>query len=238
MDDTTTATWQTLEQAATHLNISLRTLHRWIEKGRVQSRMTDGRREVWVDDTGRHAADSVTDEPDRQLVLVGSHRQLAERIAMDAEARVQAVTVEMKRARRWAITAWATIAVTAIAGLVGVWWGTRTLTTEQMRSISLADKVSVMSASLETATTKVTQVADERDQQAIEAGIAAIRADQAEAAAGRLRGKVEDLQAMLAVLEAEKAAQVRQGPAGWGWWGTLFSQADPTPVAAVEGGLP
>ena len=44
--------WQTIEQAAVSLRMSVRTVNRHIVAGKIQSRLTDGRREVLVDLSG------------------------------------------------------------------------------------------------------------------------------------------------------------------------------------------
>ena len=49
MTDNMTRRWLTLEKVALTLNISLRTLHRWIDNGKVETRLSDGRREALVD---------------------------------------------------------------------------------------------------------------------------------------------------------------------------------------------
>lgn len=41
-------TWQTVEQAAVSLGLSVRTVNRHISAGKIRSRLTDGRREVFV----------------------------------------------------------------------------------------------------------------------------------------------------------------------------------------------
>jgi excisionase family DNA binding protein len=50
-----TAAWMTIEQAAVALGVSVRTVNRHINAGKLQSRLADGRREVLLDDTAATA---------------------------------------------------------------------------------------------------------------------------------------------------------------------------------------
>src|SRR5690349_6911848 len=58
-------TWLTIEQAAVALGLSVRTVNRHIVAGKIQSRLSDGRREVLVDmpdDPSAGASDDPSDE--------------------------------------------------------------------------------------------------------------------------------------------------------------------------------
>src|SRR5687768_11586033 len=53
--------WQTIEQAAVSLRLSVRTVNRHIVAGKLQSRLNEGRREVLVDAPASATADGASD---------------------------------------------------------------------------------------------------------------------------------------------------------------------------------
>ncbi len=187
-------TWLSREAAAAALGVSIRQLQRRIASGRLESRLTaDGRREVLVDAPEDDAG--VTGDT-RALVLAGSHRQLAERIADHAE-------VETRRARRIGAVAWSVVAIMLVAIIVGVTYGTRlhaqneALTTRlgavTRRAGDIEGHLSATRRRLEDATVDL-RVAEARNADlATKAAQAAIQAEQ--------------LRTALATAEARNAAQ-------------------------------
>lgn len=217
-----TGTWMTLEQAASELGISLRTLHRWIDKGRVETRMSDGRREVLIDsherdaahadpnvtDTDTHAADT----PDRSLVLASGAIRGWQQAADLAQDQVEAARHDMGRSRRISGLLAAVVAVLVVAGGVGLWWGTRAVTTERAHKDALTGR-------LEASTARITslardfaaerqrgdELAEQFRQKSEEAAVLGVSCD-------RLAGDLADAQAHVDALETKQRQTVWAAP--------------------------
>src|SRR5690606_16636897 len=138
--------WQTVEEAALTLGISVRTLHRRMAKGELQSRLEAGRREVFVEipdpeplttDTPADEADifegtsktvsqaSVGVHPDMHNTMLQLHEDRLRRTDLAIMAYQQSVmtaAAEARRSRIMARWAWGTVGVALIALFgIGVW---------------------------------------------------------------------------------------------------------------------
>src|SRR4051812_23907703 len=78
------AAWQTLEEAALTLGISSRTLHRRLAKGEFETRLSNGRREVFI--TIDELAVNPTPPADNLADNLDSHAQVATTAADTSDA--------------------------------------------------------------------------------------------------------------------------------------------------------
>ena len=150
-----TENWMTIEQAAVALGLSVRTVNRHINAGKLQSRLTDGRREVLLDAAapipgaaGQVAATASTvnvpgdivgveadSNHDTNVVDYETVLALADNAADKAELAVTAYQTLARSAddrarsnRRFSYAAWSLVAGMAVASIVSVGWTSSTLT--------------------------------------------------------------------------------------------------------------
>lgn len=141
-----TMAWKTKSEAAAVLGISTRTLERRITTGELVARR-DGRQilvDVQVEDPRDKAAETVG-----QMAKVGAVQTIQR--AKDAEllslsmANVAKMAEQAegmaRRARRGAVLAWSMTVVLAIAGGVGIWYGTKTVVVAQARADHLVERL-------------------------------------------------------------------------------------------------
>ena len=141
--------WTTLAEAAVTLNCSVRTIQRRISEGNLETRRRpDGKAEVRLGVTGDAGmSDNDGQETTRQATterptLSDTESDTALAVAVSAwnHATGQA-DQEIRRVRRWGLAGWATAAVLAITGGVGIWWTTKSITQQQARGDQLAGKL-------------------------------------------------------------------------------------------------
>ena len=155
--------WMTVEQAAVTLGLSVRTITRHINAGKLQSRLTDGRREVQIDSvqipnaTGALAgADSLSNaDPaiDYETVLA-----LADNAADKAELAVSAYQTLARSAderiqttRRLSYAAWSLVGVLAVGAIVSVGWTSHKMTRAAVVTEHLQRQVSDATAMADSA---------------------------------------------------------------------------------------
>jgi excisionase family DNA binding protein len=194
--------WMTIEQAAVALGLSVRTVNRHINAGKLQSRLTDGRREVLsgtADSSpgGQSSVNSsplvIADQPganspaiDYETVLA-----LADNAADKAELAVSAYQTLARTAderilatRRLSYVAWALVAMMTLSALAAVGWTSHKLTRAAVETDQLQRQVSSAAA-----------LADSADHECDDLRRALIEArEQAARAEGRLAGYSETRQ--------------------------------------------
>lgn len=165
--------WQSLEEAAITLGVSSRTLHRRINKGEVETRLVNGRREVLVTvaepvapDAGAsgHAetmetqtvelpVEEVSDDGVSQTMLM-LHEDRIRRTDLAIMAYQQSVTVSAAEARRNRIgqrIAWSVAGGLTVGLFLSVIWATHRLTATQAQVDSLNQQLQSLSATTDTA---------------------------------------------------------------------------------------
>jgi excisionase family DNA binding protein len=148
--------WMTVEQAAVTLGLSVRTVTRHINAGKLQSRLTDGRREVQIDSVQIPGAVGATgaiantetfadrdDAIDCETVLA-----LADNAADKAELAVSAYQTLARSAderihttRRLSYAAWSIVAVMTVGTIVSVGWASHKMTRAAVETQHLQKQV-------------------------------------------------------------------------------------------------
>ena len=142
--------WATLAQAAVAMSCSVRTVQRRIAEGDLQTRRRpDGKAEVRLDDVGVSDFDG-RDTAHHDDVPGPTKSDHALTLASGAitgwQTAAEQVKTELHRSRRVSGLLGATLAVLVIAGGVGMWWGTRAVTTEQGHRDTLTAQVQTQAA--------------------------------------------------------------------------------------------
>jgi hypothetical protein len=137
--------WQTIEQAAVSLRLSVRTVNRHIAAGKLQSRLNEGRREVLVNPSDASAAgvgaferteskppqashttvesaSTVSVDAETVLALADNAAEKAEMAVTAYQTLARMADTQMKQVRQNARFAWMAVAVMAIATTVMVGW--------------------------------------------------------------------------------------------------------------------
>jgi excisionase family DNA binding protein len=167
--------WMTIEQAAVALGVSVRTVNRHINAGKLRSRLADGRREVLLDAAApipgaaaSAAAGHVSAGTSDEIVGVGagslSHHDthvvdyetvlaLADNAADKAELAVSAYQALARSAdervranRRLSFAAWSLVGVFAAGTVVSVGWASHKLTRAAVETRHLQEQVSTATA--------------------------------------------------------------------------------------------
>ena len=136
--------WLSVDQAATRLGVSTRTMYRHIKQRACQTRLTDdGKRQVLVDDT----PDSLAKMSERQVQLAGASIGTAHELA-------EAYKAEAERWRRVGFVAWC---CTAALGLVimagggyGLYRGTRAVAEAENKAQNAQKQAQMLQARLST----------------------------------------------------------------------------------------
>ncbi|MCC6239004.1 MAG: hypothetical protein IT448_01700 [Phycisphaerales bacterium] len=191
--------WQTVEEAALTLGISVRTLHRRLASGQVQSRLENGRREVFVEisdpvvtepssaesdvfegssQTVSHSSASI--HPDMHNTMLQLHEDRLRRTDLAILAYQQSVmtaAAEARRARIMARTAWGMVGVSLIALFgIGV-WSTQKLTQAKSEVIGVQRELNLIQSD---AASKKAEIENLR-----------VQADDARLAAARAEGELK-----------------------------------------------
>ncbi len=157
--------WTTIEQAAVTLGLSVRTVNRHINAGKIQSRLNEGRREVLIDSAmtagvvGQAAVDAeqitiadqlarTDDTVDYETVLA-----LADNAADKAELAVSAYQTlalhseeRVRTTRRLSYAAWSLVAMLAVVAIVSVGWTSSKLTRAAVETEHLEQQVTTAAA--------------------------------------------------------------------------------------------
>jgi hypothetical protein len=170
--------WITIEQAAVALGLSVRTVNRHINAGKLQSRLTEGRREVLLDEaapiptaaghvgqaaftadlTGEFlAADAnAISNHDTAAIDCETVLALADNAADKAELAVSAYQTLARNAdervrttRRLSYAAWSLVGGLAVVAIVSVGWTTRQLTRAAVENQHLQEQVTQATAAAE-----------------------------------------------------------------------------------------
>jgi len=219
--------WITIEQAAVALGLSVRTVNRHINAGKLQSRLTDGRREVLLDEaapiaaaagyvgqtsftadlTGELVAGGMTDaisNHDTAVIDSETVLALADNAADKAELAVSAYQTLARNAdervrttRRLSYAAWSLVGGLAVVAIVSVGWTTRQLTRAAVENEHLQQQV-----------THATAVADGMDDECNDLRRALIEArEQAARTEGRLAAYQEPAPARQTAPPAQPATR-------------------------------
>ena len=212
--------WRTVAEAAAILGVHPRTVERRANAGRLQKRTVDGSPQVWVPDgelpgnaghmpgavpgdlpTITEAIDAMSDQGQRQMVLASGAITGWKQAADQAQA-------EVIRSKRTSVALAGALAVLVVAGGVGLWWGTRAVTTEQAHKDTLT-------ARLEASSVRVRELADQvaAERQGAEVRIEALNdrlrqaSSQADVMAFQLDRAMTDLEQARAERDALEAKQ-------------------------------
>ena len=182
-----TQRWVSLPDAASRLNVSVRTVERRIQKGELPARPTDQGRQVMIDAPDQSAdivADtvSVIAEHDRQ------QREIVKHLADAYQLPLTQTRMELKRSQRWSVTGWSlAFGLASLVGLAGAEWRA-----ERQQKATLADNLSDARSQL---------VQAQQQTQGVLEGAAEERQQLTQA----LQSAQADLQE--AILDAQEAAQ-------------------------------
>lgn len=201
--------WQSVEEAAVTLGISVRTLHRRISRGEVLTRLENNRREVLVEvpDPAPVSPEPATDDvvdaetvnvsqtsvasDDVRNTMLALHEDRLRRTDLAILAYQQSVTTVASEARRSRIVsrfAWATAACLLLV-LFGMGiWSTHRLTAAEA-------EVTQVKTQLQSATDEATRKREELERLRQEAEVARLAAARAE---GELKARNEQLASMTA----------------------------------------
>jgi hypothetical protein len=208
--------WQTVEEAALTLGISVRTLHRRIAKGELQSRLEAGRREVFVEipdpepipsdlrdaenDIFESSAKTVSQQavgihPDMHNTMLQLHEDRLRRTDLAILAYQQSVmtaAAEARRSRIMARVAWGTVAI-AVAGLftIGV-WSTQKLSSAEAEVVTVKRELQAVESDADAKAAELEKLRGQAD----EARLAAARAE------GELKAKAEPIRVIQEVRPA------------------------------------
>lgn len=196
--------WQSVEEAAVTLGISVRTLHRRISRGEVLTRLENNRREVLVEAPEPEPVDlepETEDYVDAETVTVSQssvasddvrstmlalHEDRLRRTDLAILAYQQSVTTSASEARRSRITsrfAWCTAgSLIVILFLLGV-WSTHRLTAAEAEVIQVKTQ-------LQSVSDEARQKQEQLDRIRTEADVARLAAARAE---GELKARAEQL---------------------------------------------
>lgn len=225
--------WQTVEEAALTLGISVRTLHRRMAKNELQSRLEAGRREVFVEIPDPVPADdsaeadifegtsktvsqsSVGIHPDMHNTMLSLHEDRLRRTDIAILAYQQSVmtaAAEARRSRIMARVAWGTVAAAVVALFaVGVW------STEKLTAAEAT--VTTMQSQLQSAKS----VADEKS---AEVETLRAKADGAQLAAARAEGELKARNEPITIIQ--QSAPTTQPAQSNSLVGRLFSSLSAT----------
>lgn len=190
--------WITIEQAAVALGLSVRTVNRHINAGKIQSRLQDGRREVLIENSAPNAAESsdsadtyvtqvvastASDGVDYEsvLALADSAADKAELAVSAYQALARSADDRVRTTRRWSYTAWSLVAVLTVGTVVSVAWASSRLTRVTVENEQLRRQVAQNSDKSDSA---------DRECDDLRRALSAAREDAARAE-GRLAGYTE-----------------------------------------------
>jgi hypothetical protein len=193
--------WITIEQAAVALGLSVRTVNRHINAGKLQSRLSDGRREVLIENSTPGAAAQLDASETYVTQVVASTANegvdyesvlaLADSAADKAELAVSAYQAlarsaddRVRTTRRWSYAAWSLVAMLTIGTVVSVAWASSRLTRVTVENEQLRRQVAQNSDKSESA---------DRECDDLRRALSAAREDAARAE-GRLAGYSEKRQ--------------------------------------------
>ena len=175
---TTAGTWLSIKDAAGILDCDERTVRRRRDRGEIEGRKrTDGNRqlaEVWIE--AKPAAASKSADLMAAAITTASERverpaaaaiQAYQERATIAEAMVQEMRADIRRARTGARVGWSLAAAVAALAAAGGVWGVRALTTEVMRSEALTSQLAGSEAAMGTLEERLAQ-SDQRAAGAVE----------------------------------------------------------------------
>jgi excisionase family DNA binding protein len=135
--------WMTVEQAAVTLGLSVRTVTRHINAGKLQSRLTDGRREVQIDSvqipgavgaSGAIANTETFTDPDNAidcetvLALADNAADKAELAVSAYQTLARSADERIHSTRRMSYAAWSIVAVMTVCTIVCVGWASHKMT--------------------------------------------------------------------------------------------------------------
>jgi hypothetical protein len=183
--------WQSLEEAAITLGISLRTLHRRIAKNELQTRLESGRREVLVtapdmpmtmaaesSDTSATPNPSENDEIETTVLALHEDRLRRTDLAILAyQQSVTQVAADARRAHFHSRLGWSVAAVLVVALFLAATWATHSVTKAQ--------------ADVAHMTQTVRQLSDSADAKAKEAEQLRQSAEAARVAAAKAEGQLD-----------------------------------------------
>lgn len=138
--------WLSREEAAVALGCSIRSLHRKIGTGELESRVTDGRREVLVGtrvpdggQTATQAAETLN-EQGGQIQLAAGSIGMANRLAEVYDRQVERIDGELRRSRRWSLVGWIGTFAASLAAVASAtaWYSLRDSLTDSQAQLTEA----------------------------------------------------------------------------------------------------
>ncbi len=212
--------WQTVEEAALTLGISVRTLHRRIAKGELQSRLENGRREVFVEipdpepvpsdsaeaDIFEGTSKTVSQQavgipPDMHNTMLQLHEDRLRRTDLAIMAYQQSVmtaAAEARRSRIMARCAWGTVGV-ALMALFGIGvWSTQKLTAAEAEVTTVQRELQAVESDAQIKAAELERLRQEAEQ----ARLAAARAE------GELKAKSEPIRVIRETVPATQPSSL------------------------------
>jgi hypothetical protein len=167
--------WMNIEQAAVTLGLSVRTVNRHINAGKLQSRLADGRREVLMDGPGAFGAavpqppagqppvsasatdailmpsDSTTIDHETVLALADNAADKAELAVSAYQALARSADQRVRSSRRLLNAAWALVSVMTVFAFISLGWTTNKLTRAAVEHEHLQKRVTTITAQADNA---------------------------------------------------------------------------------------
>ncbi len=206
--------WLGISEAAEHLEVTKRTIWRWVRSGRLDSREGPGGRQVRVEtpvtdaDITKDTVSLLEDQGERQLQVAGTAVTLATKAADQARK-------DLKRARRVGLAGWTLTFGLLVVGVIGAWWGATEAGLLRL-SETRADMLDVELAETdaELVKTEVAQVQTAAELVEVRGDLVVTRSrlDDSQAHVVRLVGELADARVELAVQADELGAAVTSEP--------------------------
>lgn len=153
--------WMTIEQAAVTLGLSVRTITRHINAGKLQSRLTDGRREVLIESvtipSAANPLASVEDSTDPTvdyetiLALADNAADKAELAVSAYQSLARSADERIQTTRRLSYTAWSLVGLMTVGALVSVGWASHRITRASVETENLQQQVTTATAAADSA---------------------------------------------------------------------------------------
>jgi hypothetical protein len=163
--------WMNIEQAAVTLGLSVRTVNRHINAGKLQSRLAEGRREVLMDgpdggampeppagqqpvhipDFDAAAAASSVIDPETVLALADNAADKAELAVTAYQALARSADERAYASRRLLNAAWILVGVMTLAAFASLGWTTNKLTRAAVEHENLKRQVTTVTAQADNA---------------------------------------------------------------------------------------
>jgi excisionase family DNA binding protein len=147
--------WITIEQAAVRLGLSVRTVNRHINAGKLQSRLEEGRREVLIEDApgqssvGQMTVGEPAGEPDSTvdyetvLALADNAADKADLAVSAYQSLARSADERIQQTRRFSFAAWALVGMMTIAAIACVGWTSHKLTRAAVETEHLRQQINV-----------------------------------------------------------------------------------------------